>query len=76
MTCYAELPHNISRNTIQDMIHVALVNLKTISDAEFDAARNQQLNTLYSAFYNRSSHGLLHLAAHSPTPMIPFSIQN
>ncbi|MYC16386.1 MAG: insulinase family protein [Gemmatimonadetes bacterium] len=55
MTCYAELPHNISRNTIQDMIHVALVNLKTISDAEFDAARNQQLNTLYSAFYNRSS---------------------
>ena len=55
MTCYAELPHNTSRNTIQDMIHVALVNLKTISDAEFNAARNQQLNTLYSAFYNRSS---------------------
>ena len=54
MTCYAELPHNTSRNTIQDMIHVALVNLKTISDAEFNAARNQQLNTLYSAFYNRS----------------------
>ncbi len=54
MTCYAKLPHNTSRNTIQDMIHVALVNLKTISDAEFNAARNQQLNTLYSAFYNRS----------------------
>ena len=55
MTCYAELPHNTSRNTIQDMIHVGLMNLKTISDAELNAARNQQLNTLYSAFYNRSS---------------------
>ena len=55
MTCYAELPHNTSRNTIQDMIHVALVNLKTISDAEFNAARNRQLTTMYSAFYNRSS---------------------
>ena len=54
MTCYAELPHNTSRNTIQDMIHVALVNLKTISDAEFNAARNRQLTTMYSAFYNRS----------------------
>ncbi|MCY3680628.1 MAG: hypothetical protein OXH16_04475, partial [Gemmatimonadetes bacterium] len=55
MTCQAELPHNTSRNTIQDMIHVALVNLKTISDAEFNAARNQKLSSLYSAFYNRSS---------------------
>ena len=55
MTCYAELPHNTSRNTIQDMIHVALANLKSISDAELNAARNQKLNTLYSAFYNRSS---------------------
>ena len=55
MTCYAELPHNTSRNTIQDMIHVALVNLKTISDAEFNAARNRQLTNLYAAFYNRSS---------------------
>ena len=54
-TCYAELPHNTSRNTIQDMIHVALANLKNISDAELNAARSQQLNTLYSAFYNRSS---------------------
>ena len=55
MTCYAELPHNTSRNTIQDMIHVALVNLKTLSDAELNAARNQKLSNLYSAFYNRSS---------------------
>ena len=55
MTCYAELPHNTSRNTIQDMIHVALVNLKTISDAELNAARNRQLTTMYSTFYNRSS---------------------
>lgn len=55
MTCYAELPHDTSRNTIQDMIHVALVNLKTLSEAELNAARNQQLTNLYSSFYNRSS---------------------
>ncbi len=55
MTCYVELPHDTSRNTIHDMIHVALANLKSISDAELNAARNQKLNTLYSAFYNRSS---------------------
>ena len=55
MSCYAELPHDTSRNTIQDMIHVALANLKTISDAELNAARNRQLTNLYSAFYNRSS---------------------
>ena len=55
MTCYAELPHDTSRNTIQDMIQVALVNLKTLSEAELNAARNQQLTNLYSSFYNRSS---------------------
>ena len=55
MTCYAELPHDTSRNTIHDMIHVALVNLKTLSEAELNAARNQQLTNLYSTFYNRSS---------------------
>ena len=79
MTCYAELPHNISRNTIQDMIHVALVNLKTISDAEFNAARNQQLNTLYSAFYNRSSMATSFggAFAHANDPLLyPKVIQN
>ncbi len=33
---------------------MALANLKTISDAELNAARNQKLSSLYSAFYNRS----------------------
>ncbi len=54
MTCYAELPHDTSRNTIHDMIHVALTNLKTLSETELNAARNQQLTNLYSTFYNRS----------------------
>jgi len=71
-TCYAELSHNTSRNTIQDMIHVALANLKTISDAEFNAARNQKLNTLYSAFYNRSSmaYSFGRAFAHADDPLL------
>ena len=72
MTCYAELPHNTSRNTIQDMIYVALVNLKTISEAEFNAARNQQLTTMYSTFYNRSSMANLfgRAFAHAGDPLL------
>ncbi len=55
MNCYAELPHDTSRNTIHDMIQAELEKLKSISEAELNAARNQQLTTMYAAFYNRSS---------------------
>ncbi len=55
MHCYAELPHDTSRNRFQNMISKELENLKSISDAELNTARNQQLTTMYSAFYNLSS---------------------
>ena len=72
MTCYAELPHNTSRNTIQDMIFVTLENLKTISEAELNAARNQKLTTMYSTFYNRSSMANLfgRAFAHANDPLL------
>ena len=55
MTCYAELPHDTSRNTLHAMIRTELARLKSISESELNAAQNQQLTTMYSAFYNRSS---------------------
>ena len=55
MSCYAELPHDTSRNTLHARIQSELEKLKSISEAELNAARNQQLTTLYSTFYNRSS---------------------
>ena len=55
MSCYAELPHDTSRNKLHAMISAELEELKSISEAELNAARNQQLTTMYSTFYNRSS---------------------
>ena len=55
MGCYAELPHDTSRNRLHALISAELEKLKSISEAELNAARNQQLTTMYSAFYNRSS---------------------
>ena len=55
MSCYAELPHDTSRNRLHGLIRAELENLKFISEAELNAARNQQLTTMYSAFYNRLS---------------------
>ena len=55
MQCYAELPHNTSRNKLHAVISAELEKLKTISDAELNAARNQQLTAMYSAFYNHLS---------------------
>ena len=55
MQCYAELPHNTSRNKLHAVISVELEKLKSISDAELNAARNQQLTAMYSAFYNHLS---------------------
>ena len=55
MHCYAELPHDTSRNKLHAMISAELEKMKTISDAELNAARNQQLTAMYSAFYNHLS---------------------
>ena len=55
MRCDAELPHDTSRNRLHGLIRAELENLKFISEAELNAARNQQLTTMYSVFYNRSS---------------------
>ena len=55
MRCDAELPHDTSRNKLHTLISAELEKLKSISEAELNAARNQQLTTMYSAFYNRSS---------------------
>lgn len=55
MSCYAELPHDTSRNKLHAMINAELEKLKSISDAELNAARNQQLTAMYSAFYNHLS---------------------
>ena len=55
MRCYAELPHDTSRNRLHRLIRAELENLKFISEAELNGARNQQLTAMYSAFYNRSS---------------------
>ncbi len=55
ISCYAELPHDTSRNKLHTVINAELEKLKSISKAELNAARNQQLTAMYSAFYNRSS---------------------
>ncbi len=55
MLCYAELPHNTSRSKLHKMIQAELENLKSISETELNAARNQKLKTMYSTFYSPSS---------------------
>ena len=63
MNCYAELPHDTSRNRLHAIIQSELKKLKSISKAKLNAARNQQLTTIYSTFYNRS--GLASLFGHA-----------
>ncbi len=55
MHCYAELSHDMSRNKLHAMISAELEKLKTISEVELNAARNQQLTAMYSALYNHLS---------------------
>ena len=54
MSCYAELSHDTSRSGLHKIIQAKLEKLKSISEAGFNAARNQQLTTMYFGFYNRS----------------------
>ncbi|MXZ08319.1 MAG: insulinase family protein [Gemmatimonadetes bacterium] len=55
MTCTADLPHSTSSDAVHDIIRVELEKMKSISEDELNAARNEQLQSMYSAFYNRSS---------------------
>ncbi len=70
ISCYAELPHDTSRNKLHTVINAELEKLKSISKAELNAARNQQLTAMYSAFYNRlsmaSSFGRAFASANDP----------
>ena len=55
MTCTADLPHSTSLDAIHAIIRVELEKMKSISEDELNAARNEQLHSMYSAFYDRSS---------------------
>ena len=55
MSCYVESPHDTSRNKLHAMIQARLEKLKSVSEEDFNAARNQKLRTMYSSFYDRSS---------------------
>ena len=55
MTCTADLPHSTSPDAVHDIIRVELEKMKSISENELNAARNEQLQSMYSSFYNRSS---------------------
>ena len=55
MSCTADLPHSTSPDAVHDIIRVELEKMKSISENELNAARNEQLHSMYSAFYNRSS---------------------
>ena len=72
MNCYAELPHDTSRNRLHAIIQSKLKKLRSISDTEFNAARNQQLTTIYSTFYNHSSMASLfgHTSALANDPLL------
>ena len=72
MSCYAVLPHDTPRNRLHAMIRTELEKLKSISETELNAARNQQLTTMYSTFYNRSkmAHQFGQAFAHANDPLL------
>ncbi len=72
MRCYAELPHDTSRNKLHAMIRAELEKLKVISEAELNAARNQQLRAMYFDFYDRSKMAYLfgQAFAHANDPLL------
>ena len=55
MTCTADLPHSTSSDAVHDIIRVELEKIKSISEDELNAARNEHLHSMYAAFYDRSS---------------------
>ncbi|MYK53355.1 MAG: insulinase family protein [Gemmatimonadetes bacterium] len=55
ISCLADLWHDTSSDAIQAIIRVELEKLKSISEDELDASRNELLHSMYSEFYDRSS---------------------
>ncbi len=72
MHCYAELPHDTSRNRLHAVIRKELEKLKSISEEDLNAARNRLLRTLYSEFYNHSRIAFLfgQAFAHANDPLL------
>ncbi len=72
MTCAANLPHDNSIGTIETMIYLELRKIKSISKNDLNVARNQQLKTMYSEFYDRSSlaYSLGQAFAHANDPLL------
>ena len=70
--CYAELPHNTSRNRLHAMIQKELDKLKSISEEDLNAARNRLLRTRYSEFYDHSRMAVLfgQAFAHANDPLL------
>ncbi len=54
MNCYADLPHDTSLDAVHALILVEFMKLKSISEEDLDAARNELLYSMYSGFYDRS----------------------
>ena len=72
MHCYAELPHDTSRNRLHGLIRAELEKLKSISEEDLNAARNRLLRTLYSEFYDHSRLAFLfgQAFAHTNNPLL------
>ena len=72
MSCTADLPHSTSSDAVHDIIRVELEKMKSISEDELNAARNEQLHSMYSAFYDRSSmaNSFGRVFAHANDPML------
>ncbi len=72
MTCAADLPHTTSSDAVHDIIHIELERIKSISEEEVKAACNELLQSMYSAFYNRSSmaNSFGQAFAHTNDPML------
>lgn len=72
MTCIADLPHSTSSDAVHDIIRVELEKIKSISEDELNAVRNEQLHSMYSAFYDRSSmaNSFGRAFAHANDPML------
>ena len=70
--CYAELPHDTSRNRLHAMIRKELDKLKSISEEDLNAARNRLLRTRYSEFYDHSRMAVLfgQAFAHANDPLL------
>ena len=55
ISCLADLLHDTSPDAVQAIIRVELEKLKSISEDELNASRNELLHSMYSEFYDRSS---------------------